>query len=51
MKCPFCGAEYIIKEKHIGKNCLCDEDERIMLFDNWYELFFHIPINEVCFFA
>lgn len=45
MRCDFCKAEFLIKEKYIGKTCGCDEEERITPLTVWYEHFFKLAIS------
>lgn len=45
MVCPCCEKDYSVKDKFIAKKCLCDEDERFILFPAWYFRFFGVNID------
>lgn len=40
MTCPHCQAPFSVKAKFLAKTCGCDEDERFLSFEDWYEIFF-----------
>jgi len=47
MTCQYCNSEYSIKEKYIAKNCMCDEEERFITFDKWYEIVFNYSYYKI----
>jgi hypothetical protein len=47
MKCPFCDKDYILKEKWISKNCICDDEERFIKYEDWYVSIFNADLQEI----
>lgn len=47
MNCQYCNSEYVVKEKYIAKKCMCDEEQRMISFDLWYEMLFNISYHKI----
>jgi hypothetical protein len=45
MTCQHCQAPFAVKTRFLAKTCGCDEEERFISFEDWYEILFNYQFS------